>query len=166
MGVVYLAKDTRLGREVALKVLPDAYVNDPERRMRLEREARLLASLNHPNVATLHGFEEFGAHAILEMELVPGKTLAERLKVEALAASEVVPIFRQIAAGLEAAHERGIIHRDLKPANIKLLPDGRVKVLDFGVGKIFEQRIAYDGITARCRQLPQVRAGLSERRST
>jgi eukaryotic-like serine/threonine-protein kinase len=139
MGEVYLAEDTKLGREVALKVLPEAYAHDPERRMRLEREARLLASLNHPNVATLHGLQEIGHHAVLEMELVPGETLAERLKHSRIGMAEALPILQQIAAGLEAAHERGIIHRDLKPANIKVLPDGRVKVLDFGIGKIFEQ---------------------------
>jgi eukaryotic-like serine/threonine-protein kinase len=147
MGEVYLAEDTKLGREVALKVLPDAFVHDAERRMRLEREARLLASLNHPNVATLHGFQEAGHRAILEMELVPGQTLAERLKAAPLKPREALPIFNQIAAGLEAAHQRGIIHRDLKPANIKLLPDGRVKVLDFGVGKVFESQKDVDDLT-------------------
>ena len=147
MGEVYLAEDIKLGREVALKVLPDEYVHDPERRMRLEREARLLASLNHPNVATLHGLQEIGHRAILEMELVPGKTLAERLKAAPMSVAEALPIFRQIAAGLEAAHARGIIHRDLKPANIKVLPDGRVKVLDFGVGKYFETRQQLDDVT-------------------
>src|SRR5829696_8199711 len=139
MGEVYQAQDTKLGRDVALKVLPDALVHDPERRMRLEREARLLASLNHPNIATLHGLEEIGHHAILEMELVPGKTLAERLAPGPMSAAEALPIFSQIARALEAAHDRGIIHRDLKPANVKVMPDGRVKVLDFGVAKVFER---------------------------
>src|SRR5688572_10848622 len=147
MGEVYLAEDTKLGREVALKVLPEAYVDDPDRRMRLDREARLLASLNHPNIATLHGLQEFGHRAVLEMELVPGKTLADRLKESRLTLAESLPIFKQIAAGLEAAHSRGIIHRDLKPANIKVLPDGRVKLLDFGVGKVFDQAKELDDLT-------------------
>jgi eukaryotic-like serine/threonine-protein kinase len=147
MGEVYQAQDTKLGREVALKILPDAFVHDPERRMRLEREARLLASLNHPNIATLHGLQEIGDRAILEMELVPGKTLAERLAQGPISAAEALPIFRQIAGALEAAHDRGIIHRDLKPANVKVMPDGRVKVLDFGVAKVFERERAVDDVT-------------------
>jgi serine/threonine-protein kinase len=147
MGEVYLAEDTKLGREVALKVLPEAYVHDRDRRMRLEREARLLASLNHPNIATLHGLQEFGHRAVLEMELVPGKTLADRLKESRLALAEALPLFKQMASGLEAAHARGIIHRDLKPANIKVLPDGRVKLLDFGVGKVFDQGKELDELT-------------------
>ncbi|HXH06916.1 MAG TPA: serine/threonine-protein kinase, partial [Vicinamibacterales bacterium] len=135
MGEVYQAQDLRLGRDVALKILPEAFAQDAERRGRFEREARLLASLNHPNIATLHGVAEIDRRTVLEMELVPGETLAERLARGPLAGSEALALFRQIALALEAAHERGIIHRDLKPSNIKLTPDGRVKVLDFGLAK-------------------------------
>lgn len=135
MGEVYRAQDIRLGREVALKVLPAAFAEDPERRSRFEREARLLASLNHPNIATIHGLQEIGAHNLLEMELVPGETLAELFAKGPMPVQEALPIFKQIALALEAAHERGIIHRDLKPANVKVTPDGRVKVLDFGLAK-------------------------------
>ncbi len=138
MGEVYLAQDTRLGREVALKILPEAFAHDPERRSRFEREARVLASLNHPNIATLHGLTEFGGSTILEMELVPGDTLAERVARGPMTVDEALPVFKQIAQALEAAHDRGVIHRDLKPANIKVLSDGRVKVLDFGLAKAFD----------------------------
>ena len=144
MGEVYLAKDTRLGREVALKVLPDALAHDLERRSRFEREARVLASLNHPNIATLHGFHEFGGHAVLEMELVPGDTLAERVQRKPLSVDEALPIFKQIALALESAHDRGIIHRDLKPSNVKVMPDGRVKVLDFGLAKALDRPASAD----------------------
>jgi hypothetical protein len=135
MGEVYRAQDLRLGREVALKVLPEAFAHDPERRSRFEREARLLASLNHPNIATVHGLEEVGPHSFLEMEMVPGDTLTQIFARGRLPVREALPIFRQIALALEAAHERGIIHRDLKPSNVKVMPDGRVKVLDFGLAK-------------------------------
>jgi serine/threonine protein kinase len=138
MGEVYRARDTRLGRDVALKVLPQALAADPERRARLEREARLLAALNHPNIATLLGIEESPAECALVMELVDGETLADRLALRAsgqtaLPVKEVLTIARQIADALESAHERGIVHRDLKPANIKVRPDGTVNVLDFGL---------------------------------
>jgi len=140
MGEVYRARDTRLGRDVALKVLPDAVAADPERRGRLEREARLLASLNHPNIATLFGIEESPAGCALVMELVDGDTLADRLALATgsgpgLPLEETLTIARQIAEALEAAHARGIVHRDLKPANIKVRTDGTVKVLDFGLAK-------------------------------
>jgi serine/threonine-protein kinase len=138
MGEVYRAHDTRLGREVALKVLPEIFARDPDRLTRFEREARVLASLNHPNIATLLDVKELDDRSVLEMELVPGDTLAERLERGAMSCEEALPVFRQIAQALEAAHERGIIHRDLKPSNIKLTPDGRVKVLDFGLAKAFE----------------------------
>ena len=138
MGEVYRARDTKLNRDVALKLLPEAFIRDPERRARFEREARLLASLNHPNVATLYGFEEVeGTAQLLAMELVEGDTLAERIARGPLPTSEALPVFRQIAEGLEAAHEKGIIHRDLKPANVKITRQGKVKVLDFGLGKVF-----------------------------
>jgi serine/threonine-protein kinase len=135
MGVVYRARDTKLGREVAVKVLPEALSHDPERLSRFEREARLLASLNHPNVATLHGFEEAEGTRFLVMELVEGETLADRIARHPLPIEEALPLFRQIAEGLEAAHEKGIIHRDLKPSNVKLTPEGKVKVLDFGLAR-------------------------------
>jgi serine/threonine-protein kinase len=138
MGEVYRAQDTALGREVALKVLPDLFALDPERRDRFEREARLLASLNHPNIATLYGLKHLGHHIVLEMELVPGETLAERLRGGPMTTAEAVPIFRQITLGLEAAHKRGVVHRDLKPANVKVTPDGLVKLLDFGLAKALE----------------------------
>ena len=138
MGDVYRARDRSLGREVAVKVLPDEVSSDPERLRRLEREARILAALNHPNIATLHGLEKHEDHPFLVMELVPGETLAERLRRGALRVREALDICRQIAAGLEAAHDAGIVHRDLKPANITITPDKRVKLLDFGLAKSFE----------------------------
>ncbi|MCA1586917.1 MAG: protein kinase, partial [Acidobacteria bacterium] len=135
MGEVYRAQDQRLGREVALKVLPEAFAHDPERRGRFEREARLLASLNHPNIATVHGLQEVGPHSFLEMEMVPGDTLTQIFARGPMTVRDALPIFQQIALALEAAHERGIIHRDLKPSNVKVMPEGRVKVLDFGLAK-------------------------------
>src|SRR5262245_58762972 len=138
MGEVYRAEHVRLGREVAVKVLHEITSDNPEYRSRFEREARVLAALNHPNIATLHGLEEIGESTLLEMELVPGETLAERIDRGPLTAEEALPVFKQIAQALEAAHERGIIHRDLKPSNVKVTPEGRVKVLDFGLPKAFE----------------------------
>ena len=138
MGEVYRAQHVRLGREVAVKILPESMAETPERRSRFEREARVLAALNHPNIATLHGLEDCGDLTVLEMELVPGENLADRLKRGPIPPEEVVPVFTQIAEALEAAHTQGIIHRDLKPANVKVTPDGRVKVLDFGLAKALE----------------------------
>jgi Tol biopolymer transport system component/predicted Ser/Thr protein kinase len=138
MGEVWRARDTRLDREVALKVLPPGLAEDPERRARLEREAKILASLNHPNIATLYGLEHAGGQDVLVMELVEGEDLAQRLARGALPVAEAIPIGRQIAEALEAAHEKGIVHRDLKPANVKLRPDGAVKVLDFGLARAWE----------------------------
>src|SRR5262245_39896268 len=135
MGEVWRATDTTLGREVAIKALPQSVLQDPERLARFEREAKVLASLNHPNVATIHGFHREDGQLFLVMELVPGEDLAQRLARGALPVEEALPIAVQVADALEAAHERGIVHRDLKPANIKLLPSGRVKVLDFGLAK-------------------------------
>ncbi len=135
MGEVYRAKDTKLGREVAIKLLLDEVSTDPERLARFEREARVLASLNHNNIATLYGFEKEGDTNFLVMELVEGETLAERIKRGAVPVDEALPVFLQIAEGLEAAHEKGVIHRDLKPANIKVTDDGNVKILDFGLAK-------------------------------
>ncbi len=138
MGEVYRARDARLGRNVALKVLPPAFAADEERMGRFEREAQLLASLNHPNIAILHGLEESGGVRALVMELVEGPTLADRLAAGPLPLEEALAIARQIAEALEAAHERGIVHRDLKPANVKITPEGVVKVLDFGLAKVAE----------------------------
>jgi eukaryotic-like serine/threonine-protein kinase len=138
MGQVYRARDTKLNRDVALKVLPESFANDPDRLARFQREAQVLASLNHPNIAHIHGFEESGGVRALVMELVEGEDLAQRLTRGAIPIDEALPIAKQIAEALEAAHEQGIIHRDLKPANIKVTPDGRVKVLDFGLAKAME----------------------------
>ena len=140
MGEVYRARDTRLNREVAIKILPDLFAADPDRVMRFTREAQTLASLNHPHIAQIFGIEETAAtdHAstrALVMELVPGDTLADRIARGAIPVDEAIPIARQVAEALEAAHDAGIVHRDLKPANIKLRPDGTVKVLDFGLAK-------------------------------
>ena len=138
MGDVYRATDTNLGRQVAIKVLPDGIAQDPERVARFEREARTLATLNHPHIAIVHGFEKGDGVRALVMELVEGPTLADRLAQGALAVDEALPIAKQIAEALEAAHEQGIVHRDLKPANIKVREDGSVKVLDFGLAKALE----------------------------
>src|SRR5512135_2373529 len=132
MGVVWRATDTVLGRDVAVKVLPDFFAGDPERLARFEREATLLASLNHPNIASIYGLEESDGKPFLVLELVEGQTLAERLRKGRIALDETLDICRQIAEGLEAAHEKGIIHRDLKPSNVKVTPEGKVKILDFG----------------------------------
>jgi serine/threonine protein kinase/Tol biopolymer transport system component len=138
MGEVYRATDTNLGRQVAIKVLPEAFAHDPDRLARFEREAKTLASLNHPNIAQIHGLERSGGMTALVMELVDGPTLADRIAQGAISLDEALPIATQIAEALEAAHEQGIIHRDLKPANIKVRSDGTVKVLDFGLAKAME----------------------------
>ena len=135
MGEVYRARDTKLDRDVALKILPESFASDPDRLMRFEREAKTLASLNHPHIAQIHGIEDSGGTRALVMELVDGEDLAERIARGPLPLDEALPIARQIAEALEAAHDAGIIHRDLKPANIKVRPDGTVKVLDFGLAK-------------------------------
>jgi serine/threonine-protein kinase len=139
MGEVYRARDTKLGREVAIKVLPEAFSKDPERLARFEREARLLASLNHPHIATIHGLENVGGTNFLVMELVPGETLAEKIARGPIPFRDALPLFQQISEALQAAHEKGIIHRDLKPANIKVTPEDSVKLLDFGLAKAFEE---------------------------
>ena len=138
MGEVYQAHDTKLGRDVAIKVLPEAFAHDPARLSRFQREAKMLASLNHPNIAAIYGLEEDARRNYLVMELVPGETLTERVKREGrIPVEEALAIAKQIAEALEAAHEKSIIHRDLKPANVKLTPEGKVKVLDFGLAKAF-----------------------------
>jgi serine/threonine protein kinase len=138
MGEVYRARDIDLDRQVAVKVLPDAFAREPERISRFEREARLLASLNHQNIAILHGIEEHDGLRFLVMELVEGESLAARLERGPVPVDEALEIALQIAKGLEAAHRQGIVHRDLKPANVMLSPEGRIKVLDFGLGKAWQ----------------------------
>src|SRR5215469_16347991 len=131
MGEVYRAHDPKLGRDVAIKILPESFAHDAERVARFEREAKVLAALNHPNIAQIYGLEE----RALIMELVEGPTLADRIAQGALPLEEAVGIAKQIAEALEAAHEKGITHRDLKPGNVKVTPEGVVKVLDFGLAK-------------------------------
>src|SRR5215831_11953540 len=138
MGEVYRAKDTSLKRTVAIKVLPDSVSADPDRLTRFQREAELLASLNHPNIAQIYGLEKSTATTALVMELVEGPTLADRIGRGPIPLDEALPIAKQIAEALEAAHEQGMVHRDLKPANIKVRDDGTVKVLDFGLAKALE----------------------------
>jgi serine/threonine protein kinase len=138
MGEVYRARDSKLRREVAVKVLREDVAHNPDRLARFEREARMLAQLNHPNVATLFGLEDEGAVQFIVMELVPGHTLSQRLQAGPLSVREALALGRQIAEALETAHAKGVIHRDLKPSNIKITPDGRVKVLDFGLAKALD----------------------------
>jgi serine/threonine protein kinase/Tol biopolymer transport system component len=138
MGEVYRARDTRLKRDVAIKIVPESFAADPERLARFQREAEVLASLSHPNIAGIYGLEESDGHRALVMELVEGDTLADRIARGSIPIDEALPIAKQIAEALEAAHEQGIIHRDLKPANIKVTLDSRVKVLDFGLAKLAE----------------------------
>ena len=142
MGEVYRARDTKLGRDVTLKVLPTHLTTNKDRLDRFEREARLLASVNHPNVATLHGLEEHDGTTFLVMELVEGETLAARIATGALGWREALPLFEQVAEGLAAAHDKAVIHRDLKPPNIMITADGKVKLLDFGLAKAFGPEIA------------------------
>src|SRR5688572_9940510 len=138
MGEVYLATDTNLKRAVAIKVLPAAFASDDERLARFQREAEVLASLNHSNIAAIYGLERSDERTALVMELVDGATLEERIRRGAMPIAEALGIAKQIAEALEAAHERGIVHRDLKPANVKVRADGVVKVLDFGIAKAME----------------------------
>ncbi len=146
MGVVYRALDTHLHRDVAIKVLPDSLVTDTDRKSRFVREARLLAGLNVSNVAAIHGFQEVEGTPFLVLEMVEGPTIADRLKDGPLPLEEVLDIGLQIAAGLEAAHEKGIVHRDLKPANLKITPKGQVKILDFGLAKAFGEPVQKNGL--------------------
>ncbi|HEU4364649.1 MAG TPA: serine/threonine-protein kinase, partial [Candidatus Krumholzibacteria bacterium] len=155
MGEVFRARDTRLGRDVALKLLPPAFADDPERLGRFEREARLLAALNHPNIAAIYGLEQAEGKRFLVLELVHGEDLSARIAQGPIPVEEALPIARDIAEALEYAHEQGIVHRDLKPANIKLTPEGRVKVLDFGLAKALESD---EGRDPRLSQSPTVLA--------
>ena len=138
MGEVYRARDTKLKREVAIKILPDEFSRDPDRVSRFQREAEVLASLNHPNIAAIYDLQEANGSRFLVLELVEGETLAERIKRGPIPVDEALNIAKNICEALEAAHEKGVIHRDLKPANVKITPDGKVKVLDFGLAKAFE----------------------------
>jgi serine/threonine protein kinase len=137
MGEVYQAKDRKLGRVVAIKVLPEEFARDADRVARFQREAKVVASLNHPNIAAIHGLEESDGINFLVLELVEGQTLADRIKAGLIPVEEALKLALQIAEALEAAHEKGVIHRDLKPSNIKVTPDGKVKVLDFGLAKAY-----------------------------
>ena len=159
MGEVYRARDTRLNRDVAIKVLPEAFARDAERLSRFTREAQTLAALNHPNIAQIHGLEEDASGVqVLVLELVEGVTLAERIAHHPIGFSEAVSIGRQIAQALDTAHERGIIHRDLKPANVKITSDGSVKILDFGLAKSSDGSIALPNVTTMTAQ-PATMAG-------
>ena len=149
MGEVYRAEDTNLNRQVAIKVLPEMFADDPERLARFEREAKLLASLNHPNIAAIYGLEQADGKRFLVLELVEGQTLAQRIEKGPLPVDEALEICRQIAEGLEAAHEKGVIHRDLKPANVKITPEGKVKILDFGLAKAFYEQAALQSMHRR-----------------
>jgi serine/threonine-protein kinase len=139
MGEVYRARDLKLKREVAIKILPEELARDADRVSRFQREAEVLASLNHPNIAAIHDLEETSGTRYLVLELVEGETLAERITRGPVPVEEALDIAIQICEALEAAHERGVIHRDLKPANVKLTPEGKVKVLDFGLAKAYER---------------------------
>src|SRR5213083_2538647 len=138
MGEVYRARDTKLKREVAIKILPEAFLRDSERVSRFQREAEVLASLNHPNVAAIYDLQEADGSRYLVLELVEGETLADRIARGPIPVEEALDIAKDICEALEAAHEKGIIHRDLKPANVKIAADGKVKVLDFGLAKAIE----------------------------
>jgi len=158
MGEVYRARDTKLGRDVALKVLPETLTLDPDRLARFKREAQVLASLNDPHIGAIYGFEDSSDIQALVLELVDGETLADRLLRGPTPLDEALPIARQIAEALAAAHEHGVIHRDLKPANIKVTADGAVKVLDFGLAKLTQPdaRAGRADVTA-LRRLPRRR---------
>jgi eukaryotic-like serine/threonine-protein kinase len=144
MGEVYRARDSKLNRDVALKILPEAFAADRERLARFRREAQLLASLSHPNIGHIYGLEDSGAVHALVLELIAGQTLADRIASGPMPLADVLAVAKQIAEALEVAHEHGIVHRDLKPANIKVTPDGVVKVLDFGLAKGGVQEPAAD----------------------
>ena len=150
MGEVYRARDTRLNRDVAIKVLPQLFARDAERLARFTREAHTLAALNHPNIAAIYGIEELAGGGALVMELVAGEDLSVTIARGPMLPAEALAIARQIAEALETAHEQGIVHRDLKPANIKVRPDGAVKVLDFGLAKATDP----DGASVRMRGTP------------
>ena len=154
MGEVYRATDTNLKRAVAIKVLPESVAGDAERLARFQREAEVLASLNHPNIAAIYGLDHANGVKALVMELVEGEDLAERIARGAIPVDEALPIATQIAEALETAHDHGVIHRDLKPANVKVRPDGTVKVLDFGLAKALEPTAVRPACRSRRRSRP------------
>src|SRR5689334_629136 len=156
MGVVFRGRDSRLQRDVALKLLPDHFASDADRLSRFRREAQVLASLNHTNIAQIYGLEQVGDMICLVMELVEGETLEDRLRKGPLPLDEALAIARQIVEALSAAHERGIVHRDLKPANIKLTPSGTVKVLDFGLAKAMGAKTSDTSATMSTTAMPTV----------
>jgi len=160
MGEVYMAHDLNLNRKIALKFLPDEFTGDLERMARFEREAKLLASLNHPNIAAIYGLESAEWKRFLVLELVDGETLSQRIAKGPLPLKEALQICRQIAEGVEAAHEKGIIHRDLKPANIKITTEGKVKVLDFGLAKALETGAVLDLSTTLSERTETTRQGV------
>src|SRR5215471_13928258 len=147
MGEVYRARDTKLDRDVAIKVLPEAFARDAGRMKRFGREAKLLAALDHPNIAAVYGLEDSGDTRALVMQLAEGPTLADRIAQGPIPIEETLPIVRQIAEALEYAHERGIIHRDLKPANVKVSANGTVRLLDFGLAKAMESELSAKSIS-------------------
>ena len=153
MGEVYRARDSKLNREVALKILPALFTADPERLARFRREAQVLAALNHPNIAAVYGFEDSGSTLALVMELVPGDDLSALVARGPMPFADALPIAKQIADALEAAHDQGIIHRDLKPANVRVRADGTVKILDFGLAKALAQEHGPE--QARCPTPPR-----------
>jgi serine/threonine protein kinase len=156
MGEVYRARDTKLNRDVALKILPDAFASDPERLARFTREAQTLAALNHPHIAAIYGIEESGDLRALVMELVDGDDLSQRIARGPIPLDDALAMAKQIVEALETAHAQGIVHRDLKPANIKVRDDGAVKVLDFGLAKAIEGPGGLAGrvgtVDCRCRR--------------
>ena len=156
MGEVYLARDTQLGRNVALKVLPDVFASDAERLARFRREAQVLAALHHPNIAVIHGLEDSNGIRALVLEYIDGETLADRIAAGRIPVDEALTIARQIGEALQAAHDQGVIHRDLKPSNIKLTPDGSVKVLDFGLAKLGTQTDATSGASSSVSLSPTI----------
>jgi serine/threonine-protein kinase len=161
MGEVYRARDSRLNRDVAIKVLPEEFAGNAERMARFQREAQVLASLNHPNIASIHGLEESIGVRALVMELVEGTTLAERIAHGPISFDDALPIAKQITEALEAAHEKGIVHRDLKPANVIITPDGVVKVLDFGLAKALQGESAeYSPTTSPTLTIASTQAGV------
>ena len=160
MGEVHRARDTKLKRDVAIKVLPEAFAKDEERMKRFAREAEVLASLNHPNIASIYGLEESDGITALVLEMVEGPTLAERIAEGPIPLDEALPIARQLAEGLEAAHEEGVIHRDLKPANAKVKYDGTVKILDFGLAKVFNEESEGDSSESPTMTAAATRAGV------
>jgi len=161
MGEVYRAEDTKLGREVAIKVLPQTLASDPERMARFAREAQVLASLNHSNIASIYGLEEADGRHALVMELVEGETLADRIKRGSVPQLEAIKYALQIATALEEAHDHGIIHRDLKPANVVITPKGQVKVLDFGLAKALEDDPTSSGSRLAMTQSPTLTAQMT-----